>query len=401
MRCGKCNQGRLKILNEDMKIKKVDNMKLIFASDSFKGTLSSNETAELLRMAAINVFGQCDIVSVGLADGGEGTIDAIIGEVEGKKEYVKVHDPLMRDVAAYYCMTEDNRAIIEMAQSSGLILVSEDERNPLYTTSYGTGELILNAIKNGAKEIIVSIGGSATNDGGMGCATALGVDFLDADGNKLEGKGINLEKVFDIDFSGIPYEVKNVRFTVMCDVTNPLCGEKGATHVYAKQKGASDEDILRLEAGMINYRDVIIKKTGINPDDIKGSGAAGGMGAALSIFFKANMKSGIETIIDTIGFDKIIKDADFIITGEGKADFQSVYGKVMSGVAKRAKKYGIPVIALCGSLGEGYEKLYDCGISSFYSITEDVGEKEAMEHASKWYFKKAVSMFEDLMIKDI
>ena len=371
-------------------------MKLVFASDSFKGTLSSSETAMLLKRAATKVFGQCDTVSVNLADGGEGTMDAVIRELDGEKLYTNVHDPLMKEIRACYGLTNDKKAIIEMAQASGLTLVPEDERNPLFTTSYGTGELVIDAIKNGATEIIVAIGGSATNDGGMGFSTALGVRFLDVYGNELEGKGINLERVADIDFSRVSDEVKNIKFVVMCDVTNPLCGKNGATFTYAKQKGASREGIVRLEAGMQNFRDVIEKKTGINPDGIEGSGAAGGLGAALSVFFHAELKSGIETVLDIIDFDDIMKDADFIITGEGKADYQSVFGKVVSGVAKRAKKQNVPVIALCGDLGEGYEKLYDCGVSSIYSITEEIEPGKAMENAAKYYYEKAICMFKDI-----
>ncbi len=368
-------------------------MKFVFASDSFKGTLSSEQTGELLQRAAREVFGDCETVRKRMADGGEGTMDAILYELGGKKISVNVHDPLMKVIRGYYGMTQNRIAVIEMAQASGLPLVPKEKRNPLYTSSYGTGELVRDALENGADEILLAIGGSATNDGGMGFANALGVKFLDKAGRELEGKGIDLEKVANIDVSGMFPKARRTKFTVMCDVTNPLCGTNGATYTYGRQKGASDEELLRLEMGMQNYRDVIRKEFGIDPDQITGSGAAGGMGAALSVFFHAKMKSGVETVLDIIKFDDIIRAADYIITGEGRADGQSVNGKVLSGVGKRGLENDIPVIALCGSLGEGYEKLSECGIVSMLSVSEGVELEDCMKNAEHFYYKKAVEMF--------
>ena len=371
-------------------------MKFIFDSDSFKGTLTSEEIAVLLERAAKSVFEDCETVSVNLADGGEGTLDALLGRLGGEKIEVAVHNPLMEAIRAHYGMTRDHKAIIEMAQASGLTLLSESRRNPFYTSSYGTGELVKAALEHGVNEIVIAIGGSATNDGGMGFASALGVRFFDKSGQVLEGKGANLEKVAHIDVSEILPNLKNVKFTVMCDVTNPLCGANGATYTYAVQKGASEEELPELEKGMQNYRDVIIKKFGVNPDQIIGSGAAGGMGAALRIFFHANMKSGIETILDLTGFDGLIDGADYIITGEGRADSQSACGKVLSGVGKRGLEKNIPVIALCGSLGDGFEKLKECGITSCISVSEGISVRDSMKNPSKYYYRKAVEVFGEI-----
>ena len=251
-------------------------MKLIFASDSFKGTLSSEKTVELLTKAAHEVFGPCETYGVPVADGGEGTTDAVVLATKGEKVYTDVHGPLMEMTRAYYGILSDTEAVLEMAQASGLPMVPEDKRNPLNTTTYGTGELVLAALNAGYTDISIAIGGSATNDGGMGFASALGVKFLDADGNVLEGRGSDLEKVAHIDASGVPENVRKARFTVMCDVTNPLCGKDGATYTFGKQKGGTPEILDRLEKGMQNYRDVIIREFGKNPDETPGTGAAGG-----------------------------------------------------------------------------------------------------------------------------
>lgn len=369
-------------------------MKLVFASDSFKGTLSSEQTVELLTKAAHEVFGPCETVGVPVADGGEGTTDAVILARKGKKVYVNVHGPLMEEVKAYYGDLGNQEAVLEMAQASGLPMVPEELRNPLNTTTYGTGELVKAALDAGYTNISIAIGGSATNDGGMGFASALGIRFLDADGNVLEGKGSELEKVAHIDMSGLDEKAKNAHFTVMCDVTNPLCGKDGATYTFGKQKGGTPEILESLEKGMCSYRDVIIKEFGINPDDTPGTGAAGGLGAALKIFLNAEMKSGIETVLDLIGFDRLIEDADLIVTGEGRTDWQSCFGKVMQGVGDRAAKHEIPVTALCGGLGKGYDQIYEHGIDSIMTTVDSpMPLSEALEKAEDLYYKGAIRMF--------
>lgn len=369
-------------------------MKLLFASDSFKGTLSSDQTIELLTKAAEEVFGSCETSGVPVADGGEGTTDAVVKARSGEIITVPVHGPLMEMEQGFYGRLSDTEAILEMAAASGLPMVPEEKRNPLNTTTYGTGELLKAALDAGYTEIAIAIGGSATNDGGMGFASALGIRFLDQDGNVLEGRGENLEKVAHIDMSGLDPAIQKAHFTVMCDVTNPLCGPNGATYTFGKQKGGTPEILDRLEKGMQNYRDVIIREFGINPDEIQGSGAAGGLGTALKVFLHAEMKSGIETVLDLIDFDARLEGVDLVVTGEGRTDWQSCFGKVMQGVGDRSAKHQVPVAALCGGLGPDYEKIYAHGICSIMTTVDGpMPLKEALDNASELYYKGAIRMF--------
>ena len=369
-------------------------MKLLFASDSFKGTLSSRQTSELLTKAAREVFGSCECAGVLVADGGEGTIDAVIAANQGKRLQVPVHGPLMERREAYYGKLDERRAILEMAAASGLPMVPLELREPRNTTTYGTGELLKDALDHGFTDISIAIGGSATNDGGMGCMRALGVRFLDADGIELEGRGADLARVVHIDCSGMDKRIAQAKFTVMCDVNNPLCGKNGATYTFGKQKGGSPKALDELEAGMQNYRDVLIRELGINPDKIPGSGAAGGLGAALLVFCRAVLKSGIETVLDLIDFDKQLEGVSLVITGEGQTDWQSCFGKVIQGVGCRCKSHGIPVIALVGSMGDGAEQIFDYGICSMVTTINGVmGLEEALHNAEELYYNGAVRMF--------
>lgn len=369
-------------------------MKLVFASDSFKGSLSSRKTAELLTKAANEVFGECECVVVPTADGGEGTVDAVIAALNGEKVSTVVHDPLMNRIQASYGVS-GNQAIIEMAAASGLTLVPEHLRDPLNTITFGTGELILDALDRGCRELYLAIGGSATNDGGMGCMRALGARFLDADSNELTGCGADLMHVTSIDLNGLDKRLSEAEITVLCDVKNPLCGENGATCTFAVQKGAAPETLELLERGMQNYRDVIKKQFGVDCDAVEGAGAAGGLGAALKVFLHAGMRSGIETVLDLIGFDELLEGADLVVTGEGRADRQSCFGKVMQGVGLRAKAKGIPVIGLCGSLGEGAEELLNSGITELIPVADDTMTLSyAMANAEELYYKAAVSVFD-------
>ena len=369
-------------------------MKFLFASDSFKGTLTSDQTIELLTKAAEEVFGSCETSGVPVADGGEGTTDAVVKARSGEIITVPVHGPLMEMEQGFYGRLSDTEAILEMAAASGLPMVPEEKRNPLNTTTYGTGELLKAALDAGYTEIAIAIGGSATNDGGMGFASALGIRFLEQEGNVLEGRGENLEKVAHIDMSGLDPAVQKAHFTVMCDVTNPLCGPNGATYTFGKQKGGTPEILDRLEKGMQNYRDVIIREFGINPDEIQGSGAAGGLGAALKVFLHAEMKSGIETVLDLIDFDARLEGVDLVVTGEGRTDWQSCFGTVMQGVGDRSAKHQVPVAALCGGLGPDYEKIYAHGIRSIMTTVDGpMPLKEALDNASELYYKGAIRMF--------
>ena len=369
-------------------------MKLLCASDSFKGSLTSEKTVELLSKAAREVFGECECSGVPVADGGEGTVEAVIAAEQGEYIRLKVHGPLMEEADSFYGVFGGDKAVIEMAAASGLPMVPAELRNPLNTTSYGTGELILDALQRGYRDISIAIGGSATNDGGMGCARALGIKFLDSDGKELEGFGRDLENVTSIDVSGLDERIKDAKITVMCDVTNPLCGKDGATWTFGKQKGATPEIQEELERGMCSYRDVIKEEFGIDCDEISGAGAAGGLGAALRVFLGGEMKSGIETVLELIRFDERLEGVDLVVTGEGRTDWQSCFGKVMQGVGQHAKAKGVPALGLSGSLGERALDICDCGISSLMTtVNAPMPLDEALERAEELYYEGALRMF--------
>lgn len=368
-------------------------MKFLFISDSFKGSLTSSQTITLLTKAVNEVFENCECIGIPVADGGEGTVTAVVNATAGHTVSTTVHDPLMNKIRAEYGVFGD-KAMIEMAAASGLPLVPAKLRNPMNTSTYGTGELIRHALDNGYRDISVAIGGSATNDGGMGCMRALGVKFLDRKGHLLAGAGRDLASIVRIDTSCIDKRISECKFTVMCDVSNPLCGKNGATYTFAKQKGADEKSLEILENGMRHYQNLIKEQLGVDCDKIRGMGAAGGLGAALYVFCDGKMRSGIDTMLDLIGFDNLLRDVDLVITGEGRADSQSVCGKVMQGVGLRAKAKQIPVIGLCGSLGEGADALYDCGISSLITLMEpDMTVEYAMDHATELYYRAALKLF--------
>ena len=381
-------------------------MKLIFASDSFKGSLTSEDTAVLLDKAAHEVFGECECVHLPVADGGEGTTKAVTGAAAdrdkakavtgtaaGELAHCKVHDPLMRPTDALLGICGDF-AVIECAEASGLGKLTASERDPMAATSYGTGELILAALDRGLRKIYIGLGGSATNDGGMGCAKALGVRFLDDAGNELSGCGRDLASVSSIDMSGMDPRIAGTEIIVMSDVRNPLTGSAGATFVYGPQKGASSDDLEVLEAGMVNYRDVIRRSFGIDCDTIEGTGAAGGLGACMKVFLGAEIRSGVDTVLDLIGFDELLESADLVVTGEGMTDRQSCYGKAISGIGLRAKRAGVPVVALSGSMGPGAMDIADFGVASIMtSVNAPMSVEEAMADAAELYYDAAVRMF--------
>ena len=361
-------------------------MKFLFASDSFKGSLSSVEIVGILTEEAKGIFPDCECSGVSVADGGEGTIEAVIDAMNGQIRTVLVHGPLMEETTADYGVFEGSHAVIEMAKASGLPMVPPEKRNPLYTTTYGTGELIKAALDEGYRKIAIAIGGSATNDGGMGAMTALGVKFLDKAGNQLTGYGKDLGEVDRIDVSGLHPAVKETEFTVMCDVTNPLTGQNGATYTFGKQKGGTPEILEQLEKDMKSYAGKLLELTGIDVDQIKGTGAAGGLGAALNVFLNANMKSGIETVLDLIQFDTLLKGVDLVVTGEGRMDWQSAFGKVPSGIGMRCKEKGIPAVAIVGGMGDGAEKIYEYGIESITTTIQGAMPiEEAMERSVELY----------------
>ncbi len=369
-------------------------MKLLFASDSFKGSLTSEQTVELLAKAAKEVFGDVEYSGVPVSDGGEGTVDAVVKAENGTTITVDVYGPLMNKVQARYGKLDENRAVIEMAAASGLPLIPREDRNPLNTTTFGTGEMIRDALDRGFRDLSIAIGGSATNDGGMGCMRALGVKFLDASGYELQGNGSDLEKVVAIDISGLDPRIKDTKITVMCDVTNPLTGKDGATWTFGAQKGASPQMQERLEAGMVNYKNVIVKQFGIDPDEIKGSGAAGGLGTALMVFLHGEMRSGIETVLDLIKFDERLEGVDLCVTGEGRTDWQSCFGKVMQGVGEHAKAKGVTVLGLSGGLGKNAMDICNYGVASLMTtVNSPMDITEAIARAEELYYEGAIRMF--------
>lgn len=369
-------------------------MNFLFASDSFKGTLSSRRTAELLTQAAKEFFPDCTCTSIEVADGGEGTTDAVLAAVDGSRITLSVRGPMGDPVSTYYGKLDNHRAIMEMAAASGLPLVPENLRNLPQATTYGTGEMIRDALDKGFRDISIAIGGSATNDGGIGCMKALGVRFLDEQGQELSGCGADLIRISKIDVSGLDPRVKETKFTVMCDVTNPLCGKDGATYTFGKQKGGIPEILDELEAGMCNYRDILHHQFGIDMDQVPGAGAAGGLGAALMVFLHGQLKSGIETVLDLVDFDQKLEGVSLVVTGEGATDWQSVFGKVMQGVGVHCKKLGVPAVAIVGSMGKGAEDIFDYGIDSMITTVNGVMTlSEALERADELYLAAARRLF--------
>lgn len=330
--------------------------KIIIASDSFKGSLSSEEVSDAAAMAIHEVFPDCTVEKIPVADGGEGTSEALMKILGGEMVHLTVHDPLMRPVHASYGITVDGHtAIIDMAQASGLDLLSKEERNPMEATSFGTGEIIADAIRRGCKKIITGLGGSATNDAGMGLLSALGVRFLDKDGHTLEGKGKDIGFVADIDLSQVPDEISGTEFTIACDVRNPFCGPCGAAAVFAPQKGADKNTVDLLDRGMETLAETILRKYGKDISRIPGSGAAGGTAGTMAALLDAKIVPGAELVLGAAGFDARLKDADLVITGEGRIDRQTQMGKIPYAVLLHAKEYGIPVIAIAGSVEDGLE----------------------------------------------
>ena len=369
-------------------------MKFLFASDSFKGTLSSRQTAKLLTQAAREIFPDCECDSIEVADGGEGTTDAVVAATGGERIKVNVRGPLWEGRTAYYGKLDGERVVMEMAAASGLPFVPEEQRDPRKTTSYGTGEMIRDALDKGFRDISIAIGGSATNDGGIGCIRALGARFLDGNEEELLGCGEDLIRIKKIDLSGLDPRVKDCRFTVMCDVTNPLCGERGATYTFGKQKGGTPDILKELEAGMCNYRDILKQQFGVDMDTVSGAGAAGGLGAALMVFLGGTLKSGIETVLDLVGFNERLEGVSLVVTGEGATDWQSVYGKVMQGVGMRCKAQKIPAAAIVGSMGKGAEDIFDYGIDSIITtVNRPMALTEALDKAEELYLGAARRMF--------
>ncbi len=358
-------------------------MKIILAPDSFKGTFSSIEVIAMLAQGCREYFPEAEIVSLPMADGGEGTVDAFVSTLGFRRLTCTAAGPLGRPVSASLAIKGDT-AVIEMAQASGLGLLNADQRNPLLASTAGTGTMILRALDEGARKLLIGIGGSATNDGGMGMVQALGAVFRDAAGNELRASGSALEEIEAIDLSGLDTRLKDCEITAICDVTNPLTGPRGATRIYGPQKGAGPDMVEQLELGMHRYRQCLIALTGKDPDTIPGSGAAGGMGAAIALLLGGTLKPGIDAILDRVNFDILAESADFIITGEGRLDEQSAFGKVPYGIARRCKGHKLKVFVLAGSVSGDASRHYEAGIHGIYPIvTEPCTQEEALINAKE------------------
>lgn len=370
-------------------------MKILLSPDSFKGTLSSMEAIRFLETAALRHFSPLEIVRVPIADGGEGTVDSIITATGGVYREVEVTGPLGgQRVKARYGVIHDRAAVIEMAQASGITLVNSGKKNPLLATTFGTGEMIKAALDEGIREFIIGIGGSATNDGGIGAVQALGVRFSDIDGAEVGPGGQELKRIKSIDPSGLDSRIKESTITVICDVTNPLTGPQGATTVYGPQKGVNKDSFYILESGMQNYERLIKETTGLDMSIIPGTGAAGGLGAALVAFLGAELKPGIDTILDFINFELLLEGVDLVVTGEGRIDGQSAYGKVPVGIAKRCRQRNIPVAAIVGGMGPEAHKAFDYGIGSIMpTINSDMCLEEALTRAQELFADAADRMF--------
>ena len=359
-------------------------MKLLFAPDSFKGSLSAQEVCKILTEAAAECLPGAQCVSLPVADGGEGMVDALLAAAGGERIFCRVQNPLGQPVEACYALLSDGSAAIEMAAASGLPLVPKERRNPEKTSTFGTGELIKDALRRGCKKIVLGLGGSGTNDGGMGAAAALGVRFLDENERELPPCGASMQAVRHIDRSGVLPALRETKLTIACDVENPLCGPKGAAAIYGPQKGADAAMVERLDAGLKNLCTVMERESGISLLNTPGMGAAGGMALPLAAFFGAQLRPGLEIVLDALEFDKHLSGASLVVTGEGRTDEQSAMGKVACGVGKRAEAAGVPAIVLSGALAQGCESLYTMGITAMFSCCSQVRPVEwQMEHAKE------------------
>ena len=344
-------------------------MRVVVAPDSYKGSVSAVGVAAALERGVLRVFPQAEVRKIPIADGGEGTVEALVTATGGQMKQERVRGPLGEVVDACWGILGDGKtAVIEMAAASGLPLVPQDRRDPRITTTYGTGELIRTALDAGLRRIIIGIGGSATNDGGTGMAQALGAKFLAADGAELPPGGGALAQLKTIDLSGLDSRLTKTEITVACDVDNPLCGQRGAAAVFGPQKGATPAMVAELDAALGHFAGCARAATGRNVADLAGAGAAGGLGAGLLFFTPAKLRPGVEIVLEAVKFAEVVKDAAFVITGEGRTDFQTAYGKAPVGVAKVAKQFGVPVFCISGGLGDGADDVLAQGIDAVMSI---------------------------------
>ncbi|EGR0581684.1 glycerate kinase [Vibrio cholerae] len=343
-------------------------MKVVIAPDSFKESLTAKQVCDAIQAGLARVWHDAKFVAIPVADGGEGTVQSLVDATQGRLVEVKVMGPQGKRVEAFYGMLGDNQtAVIEMAAASGLHHVPVAQRDPKLTTSFGTGELIRHALDQGVTKLIIGLGGSATNDGGVGMLAALGARFTNADGDPIQLTGGGLRELTHIDLQDFDPRLQNCDILVACDVNNPLCGDKGASAVFGPQKGATPEDVQLLDGTLRQFGLLTEKVTGKMVLESAGAGAAGGMGAALLAYTQARLRPGIEIVLETVQLAHQVSDADLVITGEGRIDSQTVHGKTPMGVAKVAKRFDVPVLALCGCTGDNYQAVYQCGIDAVFA----------------------------------
>lgn len=360
-------------------------MKIVIAPDSFKESMTALEVANSIEKGFQKVFTDAKIIKVPMADGGEGTVQSLVDATDGNMIYKNVTGPLGNTVQAFFGLSGDGKtAVIEMASASGLHLVPPEKRNPLFTTTKGTGELIAAALDAGVQHIIIGIGGSATNDGGAGMARALGVKLLDEKGNEVQEGGGFLNTLASIDIDHLDPRLKKVDIQVACDVDNPLIGEKGASAIFGPQKGATPDMIQKLDQNLGHYAKILKRDLGKEIVKVPGAGAAGGLGGGLMAFLNAKLKRGVDIVIEATNLGDKVKDADLVVTGEGKIDGQTIYGKTPIGVAKTAKKYNVPVIAIAGNIGEDSDTVIEHGIDALFCILPGVMTlQEALDTGAK------------------
>ncbi|MBQ9760894.1 MAG: glycerate kinase [Clostridia bacterium] len=356
-------------------------MRIAVAIDSFKGSLSTFEAGEAVKEGVLRIYSDAEVLVCPLADGGEGTMEAIVSAVDGARRTVEVSDPIGRRIKAIYgILPQSGTAVIEMSAAAGLTLLSQPERDPLNTTTFGVGEMILDAIDQGCRRFILGIGGSATNDGGVGMLEAFGYRFLDRDGRQIVRGGVGLEALVRIDADGARPELSECQFFVACDVENPLCGDRGCSAVYGPQKGATPEAVKKMDAWLANYARLTREVNPRADEHAAGAGAAGGMGFACLSYLGATLRTGVELVMEATGLEAHLSNADLVVTGEGRLDAQTCMGKAPIGVARCAKRYGKPVVAFSGCVSEGARACNENGIDAYFPILRSVGTlEEAMD----------------------
>ncbi|WP_075618852.1 glycerate kinase [Paenisporosarcina indica] len=369
-------------------------MKVIIAPDSFKGSVSASEMCRIIKRGIVKVFPEAEVIEVPLADGGEGTMENLVYSSIGTIKTIDVHDPLGRKIKASYGILGDGETVIvEMAQASGLPLVKEHEKLPLKTTSYGTGELIKDAVEKGYRKFIIGLGGSATNDGGVGVLKALGMRFYNVEDEELKDGGADLINLHHIDESSLLPELSECTFTIASDVENTLCGINGASYIFGPQKGATPGMVKQLDEALHHFSEIVMKQKNTDMRSKVGGGAAGGVGAALMTFLHAKFLPGIDVIMEALEFEKQILDANLVITGEGKLDAQTLSGKVIAGVTKITRKYGIPTIALCGGVELNDSQLKQLGLQAGFSVVPGPCTlKMALENAPVWIEERTIQV---------